>query len=361
MPRNLVICLDGTAGQVKGPGDSNSVRVWELLDHSDPTAQIAYYDPGVGTFASAGAWTPFARWFSRTGGMIWGAGLRQNLGEVYLWLVEHYEPGDRIYVFGFSRGAFTARALVGMLRTIGLMSPGSENQLQYAVAAYARRGGEEKDRASGDRVWDEIHRFSKLFARKTDGRSTIPVTYLGVWDTVKAMGIARRAPKWRYTRSVPNARRIRHAVSIDERRRPFSEYLVRLDAPDSGEPPTQTLEEVWFAGVHSDVGGTYPDDPRLSTIALKWMLEGAIAEGMLVNSRKVANVYKKVGTDAAAAAAHRNAWIWALLVWRRRPMPDGVVLHASVRERMQRLPDYRPRLPANHSFADEQWAAAGEP
>ena len=140
------------------------------------TKQIAYYDPGVGTFASAGAWTGFARWLSRTGGLIWGAGLRENLGDAYLWLMQHWEPGDRVYVFGFSRGAFTARALVGMLRTIGLMRPGSENQLQYAVAAYARKGGSESDERSSDEAWKEIHRFSGLFARKVDGRSTIPVT-----------------------------------------------------------------------------------------------------------------------------------------------------------------------------------------
>ena len=204
MGRNLVMCLDGTAGQVRGKGDSNSVRLYELLDFSDETAQLAYYDPGVGTFSSPGAWTPFARWFSRMGGLIWGAGLRENLGDAYLWLMRTWQPGDRIYVFGFSRGAFTARALTGMLRLIGLMRPGSENQLQYAIAQYARRGGEKAI------AWDEIHRFSGLFARQVDGRSTIPVEFLGVWDTVKAMGLIRTAPKWPYTRTTPNALRIRH-------------------------------------------------------------------------------------------------------------------------------------------------------
>ncbi|MDN3497037.1 DUF2235 domain-containing protein [Planococcus sp. APC 4015] len=344
MPRNLVICLDGTAGQVRGPGDSNSVRVWELLDHSDPTRQLAYYDPGVGTFASPGAWTGFARWISRTGGLIWGAGLRQNLGEVYVWLMQNWQPGDRIFVFGFSRGAFTARALVGMLRLIGLMTPGSENQLQYAVAAYARAGGEKTI------PWDEIHRFSGLFAQQVDGRSTIPVTYLGVWDTVKAMGLARRAPKWPFTRSLPNVQRIRHAVAIDETRRPFVEYLVESERPES-------LEEVWFAGVHSDVGGTFPDDPRLSTIALTWMLRGAVDEGLLIDERKAEKAFDALDASAATATAHRNGRIWSLLFPRRRPIPEGAVLHASVRERIAALPDYRPSLPSTHTWADEEWAS----
>lgn len=344
MSRNLVICLDGTAGQVRGPGDSNSVRVWELLDHSDATRQLAYYDPGVGTFASPGAWTGLARWISRTGGLIWGSGLRQNLGEVYLWLMQNWRPGDRIFVFGFSRGAFTARALTGMLRLIGLMTPGSENQLQYAVAAYARAGGEKAI------PWDEVHRFSGLFAQQVEGRSTVPVTYLGVWDTVKAMGLARRAPKWPFTRSLPNAERIRHAVAIDETRRPFVEYLVESERPE-------TLEETWFAGVHSDVGGTFPDDPGLSTIALQWMLRGAVEDGLLLDEHKAEKTFAALGASAATATAHRNGRVWSLLFPRRRPIPEGAVLHASVRERIAALPDYRPQLPAAHSWADEEWAS----
>ena len=95
MSRNLVMCLDGTAGQVRGKGDFNSVRLYELLDLSDETVQVAYYEPGVGTFSSPGAWTPLARWFSRMGGLIWGGGLRENLGDAYLWLMRTWQPGDR--------------------------------------------------------------------------------------------------------------------------------------------------------------------------------------------------------------------------------------------------------------------------
>ena len=279
------------------------------------------------------------------GGLIFGAGLRENLGEAYLWLMRTWQPGDRIYIFGFSRGAFTARALTGMLRVIGLMRPGSENQLQYAVAQYARKGGE-----SGI-PWDEIHRFSGLFAQQVDGRSTIPVEYLGVWDTVKAMGLLRTAPKWPYTRTTPNALRIRHAVSIDERRRPFREYLSEVEKPER-------LEEVWFAGVHSDVGGTYPDDPRLSTIALKWMLEGAVEAGLLVDRRAVDKAFGTLRTTDAAATAHRNGWAWSLLFPRTRPVPAGAVVHASVRERMSAVPGYQPRL-TRTTWADEAWAPTG--
>lgn len=337
MPRNLVICLDGTAGQVRGPGDSNSVRVYDLLDHGDEATQLAYYDPGVGTFSAPGAWTPFARWFTRLGGLIWGAGVRENIGDAYAWLMHTYQPGDRVFVFGFSRGAFTARALVGMLRDIGLLRPGSENLLQYAVAAYATRG-------QGKRHWAEDHRFAGLFAQHVDAakHTTVPIAYLGLWDTVKAMGIAHTAPSWPYTRQLPNAQRIRHAVSIDERRRPFREYLVETENPAS-------LEEVWFAGVHSDVGGTYPDDEGLSTITLRWIMEGAVAEGLKINPRRAANAFAK---GNAAGKAHRNPWIWSLLIPRRRPIPDGAVLHASVRQRID-AGGYSVRLPATYHWDDQ--------
>ena len=348
MTRNLVLCLDGTAGQVRGDGDSNSVRLYDLLDHTDESAQVAYYDPGVGTFSSPGAWTPVARALSRLGGLIYGAGLRENLGDAYLWLMRTWKPGDRIFIFGFSRGAFTARALTGMLRLIGLMRPGSENQLQYAVSKYARRGGERQI------PWDEIHRFSALFAQQVEGRSTIPVHYLGLWDTVKALGVVGIAPDWPYTRRLPNAAHIRHAISIDERRRPFSEYVVQTEAPE-------TLEEAWFAGVHSDVGGTFADDPRLSTIALKWVLEGAVANGLRVDDKKVRAAFKKFSQEDAAGRAHANAWIWNVLIPRRRPVPPKANVHASVRDRMARVPGYRPELPGDAVWVDEEWATVTSP
>lgn len=144
-----------------------------MLDLSDPTVQVAYYDPGVGTLAAAGAWTPFARWWSKVMGLAFGSGLRENLGEAYCWLMQNWEQGDQVYVSGFSRGAYNARALLGLLRTLGLMRPGSENFVLYAVAAYS--GG-----------CSDMHLIAEVFAQRVDtaGHTTVPVRYLGVWDTV---------------------------------------------------------------------------------------------------------------------------------------------------------------------------------
>jgi hypothetical protein len=357
MARNLVVCLDGTGGQLRAKGNTNVLLLYQLLDHSNPTKQIAYYDPGVGTFASAGAWTPLARSISRIGGLSFGSGLRQNLGEAYTWLMHNWAPGDQIFIFGFSRGAYTARALVGILRAVGVMRPGSENLVPYLIATYARRGGEAK------MDWDEVHLASEAFAQHVDGKSSVPVKYLGLWDTVKAAGFLRWEIRWPFTRELPNAVRIRHAVSIDEKRAPFKESLVNGRTDGS-------LEEVWFAGVHSDVGGTFVDEPRagpathtgksqtprLSTIALKWIIEGGIAEGLFVRSPAV-NAACAVTHADASAKLHRRGWAWVFAGTRNRKVPAGASVHASVNTRA--LADSSYKAPKNVVWVDVDWV--GEP
>lgn len=337
MPKNLVICLDGTGAKPRASGNTNLVRLYSMLDLSDPTAQVAYYDPGVGTFAAASAWTPFARWWSRMLGLAFGSGLRENLGEAYRWLMQNWEKGDQVYVFGFSRGAYNARALLGLLRMLGLIRPGSENFVPYAVAAYS--GG-----------FSDMHTVAEVFAQSVDadGHTTVPIRYLGVWDTVKAAGFFRCSITWPYTHQLPNAQRIRHAVSIDERRRPFREYPI--DDPDDG-----SREEVWFAGVHSDIGGTFRDDQKLSSIALKWIVEGAVAQGMIVKPRKYA-IECKVTPDFAEGRLHKNAWLWVLLGTRHRPIPRGAYVHSSVQARIRAGQGYDPIGTTQVTWVDGDWA-----
>ena len=256
--KNLVVCLDGTGNQVKVDRNTNVLRLFDMLDYSDESRQIAYYDPGVGTFSALGAWTPFARRVSRLSGLAFGTGLRHNLGEAYVFLMRNWEPDDQIFLFGFSRGAYAARALAGLLNEIGMLHPHEENLVPYAISAYARK--EETDGSATD---DETQttltrRFRKSFARRlgTDGPKEIRVRYLGLWDTVEASGHLRGDLKWKGIGDVPNADRARHAVSIDERRWPYK--VVRLTTPEKPTRPVER-EEVWFPGVHSDVGGTFPD------------------------------------------------------------------------------------------------------
>ncbi|WP_371664182.1 DUF2235 domain-containing protein [Streptomyces sp. NBC_00280] len=351
MAKNLVICLDGTGNQLRAKGNTNVVRLYEMLDLSDPARQIAYYDPGVGTFSAAGAWTPVGRRLSKLFGLALGSGIRVNLAEAYTYLMRHYEPGDHIYVFGFSRGAYTARALTGMLKAIGLLRPGLENLVPYAVSVYARN----KTFTADD--WAQLHRFAGTFSIKVEARTGIPVEYLGIWDSVKAAGILCWNLRWPHTRQVPNALRVRHAVSIDEKRTPYREYLVT-----PGERPTlpDSVEQVWFAGVHSDVGGTFEDDPRLATIALKWVVDGALApdgKGLLL---KPGAYRREVTVDLkdALGKVHRMGWVWALLTYRRRRLPPHARVHASVLARVDEFQEYGSRIPETAVPADEDWLTA---
>src|SRR5262245_1694502 len=139
MAKNIVLCLDGTGNQVSAKGKTNVLLMYGMLDLRDPKKQVAFYDPGVGTFSSSGAWSPPARLVSRLMGLAFGSGMKTNLAEAYTYLMQHYEPGDRIYVFGFSRGAYTARALCGLIRAVGLFKPGAENLVSYAIKSYVKR------------------------------------------------------------------------------------------------------------------------------------------------------------------------------------------------------------------------------
>ena len=351
--KNLVICLDGTGNQVRATRNTNVVLLYQMLDLSDPARQVAYYDPGLGTFSSGAAWTPVGKRTSQLSGLAFGTGLRTNLGEAYTWLMQNWEPGDQVFVFGFSRGAYTARALTGMLRTVGLMRPGLENLVPYAVRAHTRRFD---DKSKGE-YWGTVHEFARVFAREVDGKhTTVPIRYLGLWDTVKAVGILRWEIHWPYTNALPNVARCRHAVSIDEKRRPYKHDPITSIAKDG------LLEEAWFAGVHSDVGGTFDDKgPRLSTIALKWVVQGAVASGLRVKDSAY-DAACTVGPEHAVGAVHRMGRIWALATYRRRSVPDGASVHSSIEARRQRDPQYAEgRFRGNVRYVDPDWVGGPGP
>lgn len=341
MGKNVVLCLDGTGNQVQARSSTNVVRLYELLDLADPTSQVAYYDPGVGTFSAAGAWTPAARAVSKGLGLALGTGIRENLTEAFTFLVSHWEPGDRLFLFGFSRGAFAARALAGMIYRAGIFRPGSENLVRYLVAEYTGRRGDWTDDD-----WTQIDRMSAAFAHTHGGRRSVPVEFLGVWDSVRAAGFLRRSMTWPYTRQLPNVAHAWHAVSIDEKRRPYREYLLAAT-------PRTAVNEVWFAGVHSDVGGGFSDDNRLSEIALRWMVDGARDRGLRVRDRRYRTLCG-VTEAHADGIVHPMSPLWALLSYRRRVLPAGTAVHASVRKRSA-PPDHRDRIPADVVWEDEAW------
>jgi uncharacterized protein (DUF2235 family) len=346
--KRIVLCFDGTANQIGAGNLTNVAKLFEMLDKNDPASQLSYYDPGVGTLAPAAAHSAVHRTLSLLIEQAFGVGLKDNVAQAYRYVMQHWRPGDSIYMFGFSRGAYTARALAGMLLRPGLMRPGSENLLPYAVEKYAINRDFTKDE------YDRWKEFARAFCWRTDGEPlfstvhqndpqqvwhyAVPVTYLGLWDTVKAAGfLGLGGLRWPYTRSLPNVARIRHAVSIDEHRRPYSEYLV--------ERHPQGLEERWFAGVHADVGGTFMPDHRLATIALKWIVDGVVGE--LAIDAAAYQEQCAVTEDFATAPIHDNGKLWYLAGYRRRPMSADALVHPSVLVRRRAEPSYLPNLTAD--------------
>lgn len=360
--RNLIICLDGTKNEVKAKAVTNVFRVADIAELTNFDKQLLYYGPGVGTMAAPSAWTGVAQRFSLLGGMLLGHGMRQDIAEAYTYLMNTWRPGDKVFIFGFSRGAYTARALCGMLYRVGLLRPGSDNLVPYAVRVYARRPGKDSDLARSE-GWDRMDKFSEALAitREDGKRRSFPVEYLGIYDTVKATKSFSRDIRWPYTRSLPNVRAIRHAVSIDEKRRPYPEYLVQ---PDSTSNDLEEFDEVWFAGVHSDVGGGFVDNPQLGQIAMRWIIDGAIKRGLRVRGQRYMNRFGKLGEADACAPMHENGWAWRFAQapwywivnpWRRRRIPEGAKIHESVEIRREKS-DYRPKLPSNYVVETESWS-----
>jgi uncharacterized protein (DUF2235 family) len=356
MGKNVVLCLDGTNNKVRAAANTNVVRMFDLLNLSDPAKQVAYYQPGVGTFSSAAAWTPPARTLSRYLGLAFGAGLRQNLGDAYRYLMAVHEPGDQIFIFGFSRGAYTARALTGMLEVFGLLRRGSENLIPYAVAEYARQDKHGDDQK---KYWDVLREYARVFGRDIGGRKDhLVVHFLGIWDTVKAAGNLTRQLRWPYTVHLPHVEVIRHAIAVDEKRRPYAPYPVGGPLDEHLIHTSQDLQQVWFAGVHSDVGGMFEAGAHLSDIPLKWMAQNAVKAGLIVRDRAYADVQQVSEVDATGSI-HKMGVAWVLLGRNRRRVPQGASVHASVANRVRVDPSYAKRIPRDAVYVDNDWLTSG--
>jgi uncharacterized protein (DUF2235 family) len=268
MGKRLVVCCDGTWNRpdqlhngVAAPTNVAKLSLAVAREDGEGRAQLVNYQPGVGT----------RRWERLRGGAF-GLGLSRNVRECYRFLVERYEPGDELFFFGFSRGAFTARSTVGMVRNCGILRREHIDRIGEAYRLY--RGRAEPTKPDGM----EAQLFRRMYAHaETD------IHFVGVWDTVGALGIpidGVRLPivkLWSFhdTRLSRHVRFAYHALAIDEQRGPFQPTLWQQHEEAEG----QTLEQVWFAGVHCDVGGGY-SEPALAEIPLLWMVGRAKAAGL---------------------------------------------------------------------------------
>src|ERR1043165_1020300 len=244
MPRNLVICCDGTSNQF-GVQNTNVVRLIQSLDR-DPTRQRLYYDPGVGTLPEPGFVTAIGQWFSDVCGLAFGAGLLWKVQEAYAYLMNMWEPEDHVFLFGFSRGAYTVRVLAGLLHELGLLPRSNDNLIPYVTRLFKTA---RKDQTLGraepkSQYWQLREDFRRTFARPTfagDAERRFPIHFLGVWDTVSSVGWVWDPAKFPYTAHNPSIRIVRHAVSIDERRWFFRQNLMEK----TGD---QDFHQLWFPG-----------------------------------------------------------------------------------------------------------------
>jgi uncharacterized protein (DUF2235 family) len=289
--RRLVLCFDGTNNQF-GPENTNVIRLVQVLDR-DAARQRLYYEPGVGTLPEPGVLTRLGKRVSELFGLAFGAGLLDKVQEAYGYLMDHWEPGDQVFLFGFSRGAYTARVLAGLLHTLGLMPRGGANMLPYVTRLYrgTRGAGARGAAGSNEDYWTLCDEFRWTFARPVPGdkadQRRFPVHFLGVWDTVSSVGWVWDPATYRFTAHNPSIAVIRHAVSIDERRWFFRQNLM---GPEGG----QDFQERWFPGVHGDVGGGYPEgEGGLWRVAFRWLLEEARTAGLLIDEARLERVWER--------------------------------------------------------------------
>lgn len=325
--RDLIVCCDGTNNTLTGGArDTNVLLLVEALRRGARPNQVLYYDPGVGSpddLPMTGFRQYFRRKWDRIAGLASGQGIFENIGEAYSFLIRHYRDGDRVWLFGFSRGAFAARSVAGMVSLFGIIKPEHRVLLPTLLRVYFARV------AKRGKLWELVFRFlkrsqvkrrrddvagqvRKLFTSEGGGRAS--VHFVGVWDTVESVGMPGISLQISGTPVIAGKpiKHARHALSLDEHRWPFlprvyeeKDFGQPSDSrpPVSGriEPSEQSLRQAWFRGVHSDVGGGYfEDESGLSRAAFEWMVDEANLCGLgcsLVGGRPGGKPQRAVAHD----------------------------------------------------------------
>jgi hypothetical protein len=384
--KKIVLCCDGTGNDFDAPNpdpgskragrNSNVVKLYTALQIDNH--QVGYYHPGVGTMGAPTATHWWSREWSTIKGLAFGDGFRDNVLDAYRYLMEVYSDNgghgneDEVYIFGFSRGSYTARALAGFLHGYGLLCKGNEGHIPYAWRMYvAQHDDRGKHHVEPDTA------FKETFSHRN-----FKIHFVGVWDTVSSVGWITTPLRLFNLAQNDTILRGRHAISIDEHRCFFQDNLW-------GDPVAgQDLVQAWFAGVHSDVGGSYPQpETGLSDITLRWMLSevGLLPDangmypdgpGILLNRPHLDLVLGKMPDPEVdpellyiaptSSKLHNSltpAW-WVLeliphlfynkddgteqrrvpLGIRRRQLPAGALVHESVAQRMDTLAfKYKPK------------------
>lgn len=318
--RNIVICCDGTANEFS-VDRTNVLKLFGVLRHDE--SQRVYYHPGLGTMEPPGAITQVGRRLTRLLGRALGYGLKDDVRDAYTFLMNTYEPGDRVFLFGFSRGAYTVRAVAALVRMYGLLPLGNDALVPYAIRLLM--GVNDGDTRAG--VAQAAFMLAEKF-RSTIVRRPCEIHFLGAWDTVSSVGWIANPLRLPYTASNAIVRTVRHAVAIDERRAFYRTNLFKPLPPNLVE--RQDLQQVWFIGAHCDVGGGYPErEGGLSKFALEWMIEEAVKHDLLVDPDRVALALGRTDPsqsrpdpDAQAHESLKGLW-WLAEFMPKKAYPSG--------------------------------------
>ena len=307
MVKRIIVCSDGTWNTPDQKDDgviqpTNVVKMSRAIlpQASDGTRQVVFYDPGVGT----------GNFLDKITGGAFGKGLSRNVQDAYRFISQNYSEGDKIYLFGFSRGAFTARSTAGLIRNCGILKKEHIDRLDDAYALYRNKNVHPDDAVSQQFRSNYSHEANAFF--------------IGVWDTVGSLGVPVSALRWltkkKYefhdvtlSRSITYAY---HALAIDEQRKPFKPTLWKIQHSDK-----QTVEQVWFAGVHSNIGGGYKDC-GLSDYTFLWMKDKAEAAGLELDNDYIRQICQP---NHHGVLRDSMTWYYRLLgKFRRKPGSDSL-------------------------------------
>jgi uncharacterized protein (DUF2235 family) len=329
--KRIVICADGTWNSRdqldRRSGKRRPTNVTKVARAIRPRSadgidQVVCYHPGIGTGG------PLDRW----SGGAFGRGLEENVRTLYRFIVYNFVPGDELYFFGFSRGAFTVRTLAGFLRRIGLVEKDDDFFVPELYGCYERGQGE------GTPGWIAAH------LRIRDKRPCPQIRFVGVWDTVGALGapgfLGQLFAPYKYAYHDvglhPAIEHAYHALAIDEQRRPFAPALWQRPLGWEGQ-----LEQSWFAGAHSDVGGGCAPD-GLANEALHWMVEKAEKLGLEFDRDYLDHFWPCFDADLHDSMT----WTYRLLGRHVRALgragEHGQLLHQSAADRCAMVDSYRP-------------------
>lgn len=328
MTKRIVICADGTWNKpeqnIKEDFATNVLKLARAIKPraSDGTPQQVFYDMGVGSYYD-----------SNIGGAT-GRGLNKNIMDNYRYIVQNYSSGDELYFFGFSRGAYTVRSLCGLINNCGILKRPDGKLIQQAFNHYKKPGA----------TYAPEGETSKAF-RKKFSHASRAVKFVGVWDTVGAMGIpisflglCDDKDEYYDTKIGKNVAIARHAMAIDEYRSDFE--------PTIWQPrENMDIQQVWFAGAHSNIGGSYKpdsDNTVLSDNSLLWMVNQAGSNDLAIEP----HLKKEARPNALATVHNSRRSFYRVKKKFYRDIDHGkgeVLIHRSVRQRWDQNPKYRPK------------------